>query len=975
MHVSRVFLSILWGACFFHHLFSMMFDLSSPLFVWVVVGVVTVAIWFWFFRSNSGSSAAASPQLSEQELREIRLRSLQPHGAAVARNDEEKEKKSQPVLKSRNKESGDAIREKLLKSFEKYEEPKKQSKSTEKSEKQEPVDNSETIMHFAVGDIFRVCVNEKHKFAEDYIYLPLLHATMEERKWMGVGDLEALLDEVLQNEERNAPYLLDCFVRALDKKKKHPELAKRSCELIFLHTKDLITQKGALRELLESSMSLEAFLINFLSGVFNLLDRQTLEMTCSVMFEELKSSLLQMTLTDAIESKMNAVILLLECSEQVCEIWSRRKDVNVRGWNGRQMEDMSWLGCLFRMSPLNADPKISEEEASIVVHRHKEGWQKRVLGLLSVLLASKSAGKAVMEWFECVCIANKERHKMQFNPMQMSRPGLLMNCFFMTSLLRERMNSSSFSFRPVVCPSVLGWETCTPLKSNCEAEKESPWWGVDRYNTLLYIGLNMFHLWFAPLMLELEHVSHRLGQMRANPDQTEEQFQQARENVDKHYRMSYRQLTDNDTWNHIIPIYGIICSHWVKHGVPGNMPEFILSDLQDFFKYFVDKHTESIRCTTMKEMHSMVDIIILISGGQREDMLINNNYVRGSLCSSLHHLPLKYILENDLAHQVLAKNVIEVFCAVEKTDRHAQYHEKMQLREGMVKLMSKLDGVSWWQKQCKSLWPSEKALFVRFVFLLFSDMNYMFDEGLQSLVKIRAYELEHPNEVEPPADHQRLVGQAEYYLKVVSHWMDLFVKLVHFMPDPFLSDEVRDNIACAINNHIKLLIGPKCLLQVNDRARFKFEPLDLVIKLITVYVALGKHQSFLESLAKDDRSFKPSELLDFATKQGKVSEFFSLDMRHFVSVIRKAEAIKQKTEEDEVDVPEEFLCPLLGHLMTDPVKLPSGQIVDRSSIVRHLLTDETDPYTRVKLTKDMLETDEELKEKIENWKMSKKTNV
>ena len=40
--------------------------------------------------------------------------------------------------------------------------------------------------------------------------------------------------------------------------------------------------------------------------------------------------------------------------------------------------------------------------------------------------------------------------------------------------------------------------------------------------------------------------------------------------------------------------------------------------------------------------------------------------------------------------------------------------------------------------------------------------------------------------------------------------------------------------------------------------------------------------------------------------------------------------------------------------MKDPVKLPSGTTIDRDTIVQHLLSDETDPFNRSKLTVDML---------------------
>jgi hypothetical protein len=55
------------------------------------------------------------------------------------------------------------------------------------------------------------------------------------------------------------------------------------------------------------------------------------------------------------------------------------------------------------------------------------------------------------------------------------------------------------------------------------------------------------------------------------------------------------------------------------------------------------------------------------------------------------------------------------------------------------------------------------------------------------------------------------------------------------------------------------------------------------------------------------------------------------------------------------DAPEEFLDPLMQEIMKDPVLLPSSNmILDRVTIMKHLLSDETDPFNRSKLTKDML---------------------
>ena len=59
---------------------------------------------------------------------------------------------------------------------------------------------------------------------------------------------------------------------------------------------------------------------------------------------------------------------------------------------------------------------------------------------------------------------------------------------------------------------------------------------------------------------------------------------------------------------------------------------------------------------------------------------------------------------------------------------------------------------------------------------------------------------------------------------------------------------------------------------------------------------------------------------------------------------------------DTTDAPEEFIDPLVYTLMSDPVRLPeTGQVVDRSTIIRSLLDVPINPYNRKPLqVKDLI---------------------
>ena len=94
-------------------------------------------------------------------------------------------------------------------------------------------------------------------------------------------------------------------------------------------------------------------------------------------------------------------------------------------------------------------------------------------------------------------------------------------------------------------------------------------------------------------------------------------------------------------------------------------------------------------------------------------------------------------------------------------------------------------------------------------------------------------------------------------------------------------------------------------------------------------------------------------------------------LKDFVRRVKHSRAQVELEEErdDARDIPEEFVDPIMQTIMTDPVMLPgSGQIVDRATIRRHLLSDRTDPFSRSPLDESMLVPADELRERIEQWR-------
>ena len=105
------------------------------------------------------------------------------------------------------------------------------------------------------------------------------------------------------------------------------------------------------------------------------------------------------------------------------------------------------------------------------------------------------------------------------------------------------------------------------------------------------------------------------------------------------------------------------------------------------------------------------------------------------------------------------------------------------------------------------------------------------------------------------------------------------------------------------------------------------------------------------------RSFSKELFTDAANRLGRSAIKTNTEIERFMALAEKADVIARDNrarDEDYGDAPEEFRDPLMDTLMEDPVKLPSGIIMDKAVIIRHLLNSATDPFSRQPLSEDML---------------------
>lgn len=278
---------------------------------------------------------------------------------------------------------------------------------------------------------------------------------------------------------------------------------------------------------------------------------------------------------------------------------------------------------------------------------------------------------------------------------------------------------------------------------------------------------------------------------------------------------------------------------------------------------------------------------------------------------------------------------------------------------------------------------------MKFVNLLLNDATYVLDEALTRFPKINTLETELAPGAPTLTPEQRTAkeeelataqNQAQSYMQLTNETVAMMKLFTKTLSSSFTMAEIVDRVAAMLDYTLNTLVGPKSMnLKVADPTKYQFNPRFLLGEFIDIYLNLGVSERFVEAVARDGRSYKPatfdsaSRILNrFSLKSAdEIAEWETLKARFKV-----AKELDDQLEEDMGEIPDEYADPIMATLMTDPVILPmSKQVVDRSTIRSHLLSDPHDPFNRSPLKIEDVVEDTELKAKIVAWVAEKKAEA
>lgn len=350
------------------------------------------------------------------------------------------------------------------------------------------------------------------------------------------------------------------------------------------------------------------------------------------------------------------------------------------------------------------------------------------------------------------------------------------------------------------------------------------------------------------------------------------------------------------------------------------------------------------------------------------------------------------------AHPLVVENLIKalvlLFVEIERTDRNNAFYEKFstryQIGEVMVYLWDHPGHRAAWRRVAEE----DPKLYIRFINMMINDSQYLLQEALDTLPEVRTIELEMADEqtwqsLPDAAREERSQNLESHRRHLLSDFglASIYLKLMKITADDpqiaarFFNVQVRDRQARILDFFLRYLTLPneRKRLKLKNPEKYGWKPRELISSLALIHAKLyqANREEWSQAVAADTDYYGTnpdifdhlvSILTSLGTDAATISSIESLKKDAAAAV--KASALD---EENFDEIPEEFEDPLSYRLMKDPVRIPSGTILDRSTILQHLLTDNRDPFSREPMTEDDLVEDTELKDRIHAWLAEQRT--
>jgi ubiquitin conjugation factor E4 B len=358
--------------------------------------------------------------------------------------------------------------------------------------------------------------------------------------------------------------------------------------------------------------------------------------------------------------------------------------------------------------------------------------------------------------------------------------------------------------------------------------------------------------------------------------------------------------------------------------------------------------------------------------------------------SSIHTDPATgqtFLLSDPAAQQTLAPSLLLLYGEVE----HTGYYDKMSHRAKISSLIKYL----WESVEHRLAFRAithDTTSFIKFANGIINETNTLIATVMQKLPEIKSAQEQMKNTTEwgrlTEEQQTQISSRLEESEREVKHALPLCNKTLQMFQylntdadirNLFLLDELCPRLVAMLLHVLTKLVGSKGLeLKVDNPEQYEFKPKEMLRDLCAIFALFATSTQFPIECAK--AGCNPT-LLKSAVKTCQRLNLLGTGnteaMAAFASLPALVENALKVVGADEAllaDAPDEYLDEILATFMNDPVILPSGHIVDRSTITQHLLNDAIDPFSREPMSLDDIKPATELKNKMMVWLEGKRNS-
>jgi ubiquitin conjugation factor E4 B len=355
------------------------------------------------------------------------------------------------------------------------------------------------------------------------------------------------------------------------------------------------------------------------------------------------------------------------------------------------------------------------------------------------------------------------------------------------------------------------------------------------------------------------------------------------------------------------------------------LPEYFLDDVVSNFK-FIMWHMPHIITSTQGDELIMLCITFLQSSEYIKNPYLKAGLVtilcrgtwgrrngsRGVLVDLLNSLPF--------ATEHLLHSLMKFYIEAEFTGTHTQFFDKFNIRFEIFQIIKCIWPNQVYRDKLSNEAKGNLDFFVRFVNLLLNDVTFVLDESFTAFKTIHDTQLQLSQggttldqNARQEKEEQLAVAQsrAKSYMQLTNETVSMLKLFTDALADSFTMPEIVQRLADMLDYNLDAMVGPKSRnLKVDNLGEYGFNPKALLSEIVDVYLNLMNKENFIVAVARDGRSYKPSNFQNAAEILRKFNLKAPEDLVKWEKLQAKFKAAKEadeQAEEDLGEIPDEFL--------------------------------------------------------------------